>query len=115
MKEDNEDINNSINNDDDPEDDGLSDIVTSFIGGEDFFSVSKPFGILWLDENMEKFLKFRGYKILNKHDKETDCDYKVAVKPGDSYIPDEGYSNIREMFDIEVQDVLLSWLMKNGK
>lgn len=106
MKEDNENIN-------DPEDD-FSEILASFIGSEPL-ELSKPFGILWLDENMEKFLKFRGYKILTKHDQETDQDYHVAVKPGDSYIPDEGYSNIREMFDIEVQEVLLSWLMKNGK
>lgn len=76
---------------------------------------SKPFGLTWDDENISKFLKQRGYKILTRHDEENDRDYKVAVKPGESKISSDGFSNLRDIFDRELQEIILNWLIKISK
>lgn len=75
----------------------------------------KPFGIIWDEDKMIKFLEKRGYKILERHyldrdRRSKDSKYKVALKPGTKLTVD--HSNIREVFDSEIQDLLLSWFEK---
>ncbi len=76
---------------------------------------SKPFGLSWDDEHISSFLKQRGYKILTRHDEENDRDYKVAVKPGESKVASDGFSNLGEVFNNELQDIILSWILKISK
>lgn len=69
----------------------------------------KPLGIMWTVDKMVEFLKARGYKLLER--KGTDGnEYMIAVKPSDSSIPD--HSNIKEVFDNEIQDILMKWVLK---
>ena len=71
----------------------------------------KPLGIMWTVDKMMEFLKARGYKLLER--KGTDGnEYFIALKPSDSSIPDSGHSNIKEVFDNEVQDILMKWILK---
>jgi hypothetical protein len=70
----------------------------------------KPFGIPWKTEQMVKFLKKRGYRIITKFDEEAEEEYYVAVKPHENLIPEDG--NIIETFVGEVQEILLKWLEK---
>lgn len=75
----------------------------------------KPLGYLMPQEKMENFLKERGYKIIKRYSDSKGEEYSVAIKPGVSFIPEDDYSNVREIFDNEVQDILLKWLLKIGK
>ena len=76
--------------------------------------MSKPFGMLWPETKMIDFLTNRGYLVVSRFNKDTLCDYKVAVQPGDAKIPDTGSSNIKDVFESEVQDIILDILKKNG-
>lgn len=108
--------NNDINNENmSPSDENEEMDSNWLIGSIGESLVSKPFGILWYDENMEEFLKKLGYKIITRKDPETDREYNIAVKPNDPSISDEGYSNVRDVFDNEVQKILLGWLLKISK
>jgi hypothetical protein len=71
----------------------------------------RPLGILWNVDKMIEFLKARGYRILDRKDSDGN-DYTVAVKPSDNSIPDNGVSNIKEVFDNEIQDILMKWVLK---
>lgn len=77
--------------------------------------LSRPFGIIWNDDKMESFLIKRGYKIIEKHytDKDRKKEtYRVAIKSGSCNMPVDEISNIRDVFDLEIQDVILGWLDK---
>ena len=77
------------------------------------FALPKPFGILWDFDKMEDFLKFKGYKIIERTDEETGRTCKMAIKPGDKYIPDFSKgTNILDIFTDEVQNSIISWLKK---
>ena len=67
----------------------------------DSLFIPKPFGIEWSDENMSEFLKKLGYKVI---------DGEVAIKPGEKEVPD--YNNLLEVFNNEVQKIILGWLLK---
>lgn len=69
----------------------------------------KPLGIMWTADKMMEFLKARGYKLLERKGTGGN-EYIVAVKPSDSSIPD--HSNIKEVFDNEIQDILMKWVLK---
>lgn len=71
----------------------------------------RPLGILWSTDKMIEFLKARGYKLLDRKDSDGN-EYRIAVKPSDSSIPDNGVSNIKEVFDHEIQDVFMKWILK---
>ena len=71
----------------------------------------KPLGIMWTLDKMLLFLKARGYKLLERKDSSGN-EYMVAVNPSDSSIPDTGRSNIKEVFDSEMQEILLKWVLK---
>lgn len=75
----------------------------------------KPFGMTWRIDQMSEFLKKRGYTVLNRFDKKTGNDYVVVVDPKDEYIPEEGVSNIVDVFATEVQKILLNWLINLDK
>ena len=82
----------------------------------DAISFPRPFGIVWSDEKLAKFLEGRGYKIIEKHYKDPSRKkdtYRVALKPGIP-IPPEEESNFDYVFSQEVQDILLNWLNKIG-
>ena len=76
--------------------------------------IPKPFGFIWNLEKIEKFLITRGYKILERYS-DDNKSYKVAVKPDSSYIPSENCSNLRKVFENEVEDILLEWLTNLNK
>lgn len=77
-----------------------------------FMSLPRPLGILWPPEKIKKFLKARGYLLLERVDPETDEEITVACKMGDEVIPETG--NLVETFTSEVEDILLGWLLKIG-
>ncbi len=74
----------------------------------------KPFGIMWPKDKMIEFLKVRGYKLLDRKDKDGDT-YEVAVHPKNSSIPDNGRSNIKEAFDSEMQDIIMKFILRIAK
>lgn len=84
----------------------LTDLVISNM------MMSKPFGMNWDYDKMKEFLVKKGYKIITRYSDFREVEYEVAIKPGSSYIPEDDFSNIREIFDQEVQDILLNWLLK---
>ena len=65
---------------------------------------------------IKKFLKARGYKILERVDDDHN-KYYVAVKPDTSAIPD--YDNLRSTFLEEAEDLVVDMMIKfsenNGK
>lgn len=73
----------------------------------------KPFGVVWPKEKIEKFLRGRGYKIIERFDEEEEEEYTVAIKPGQKKIPDE--SNLLSVFEDELQEILIAWLLRLGK
>ena len=87
----------------------LSDLVVGLS------MMPKPMGFIWNIDKIEKFLITRGYKILERYSESTGEAYKVAVKPGVSCIPSDNRSNLRNVFDEEVEDILLKWLVNLDK
>lgn len=87
--------------------------MTDFVLG--ILMLDKPFGILWNNDKMENFLQKRGYKIILRHSDITNQDYKVAFKPEDECIPETDVDNIRDIFNQEIQDVILNILLKYSK
>lgn len=79
-------------------------------------ALPKPFGFLWEnDEKLIKFLEKRGYRVLQRQIKNKEGkkeNISIAVKPDSTNIPDLDYSNIREVFQEECQDIILNWLLK---
>lgn len=73
---------------------------------------NKPFGIMWTNEKMVEFLKARRYRIVSKKEANGGEEYLVAAKVSDSSIPDVDHSNIKEVFDFEVMDIISKWLLK---
>lgn len=92
--------------------DGLPDVSGAMLT---LGLMPKPFGMTWRIDQMSEFLKKRGYTVLTKFDKKTKSDYVVVVDPKDEYIPDEGISNIVDVFATEVQKILLNWLINLDK
>lgn len=77
-------------------------------------TMSKPIGFIWEDiDIIENFLKKRGYKIIERTNSKGN-NIKIAVKPSDSCIPNDEFSNLREVFNQDVQNIILSWLLKIG-
>lgn len=74
--------------------------------------LDKPFGMMWPEDKMERFLKNRGYMIIERFSDMTGGTYDVAVKADSTYIPEDERSNVREVFISEVQDIILGWLEK---
>lgn len=78
-------------------------------------NMPKPFGYMMPQDKMEWFLKEKGYRIIKKKFENSDEEYSVAIDPNSPVVPEENYSNIREVFDNEVQDIILGWLLKISK
>lgn len=81
-------------------------------------SMPRPFGMIWHDEVMERFLESRGYILINKHSNEHGRDFKYAVKKGEDFIPEmdsNQSSNVISVFEKEVQTILMDWLLELGK
>ena len=101
-------LNSENGGEDDWEDEGgpceVYDAVMSAI------FLSRPLGILWDDDIIEEYLKFRKYKIVERTDDDGEV-YTVPVKAGSKIIPDRRDS-LRRVFDREVQEALLTWLKK---
>ena len=76
-------------------------------------TMPKPLGFVWNLEDIEEFLKKRGYKIIERKNSDGE-DIKIAVKPSDSCIPGDETSNLREVFYQDVKKIILSWLLKIG-
>jgi hypothetical protein len=75
----------------------------------------KPFGILWSKDKVNEFLKARGYKLIDRKNKDTGDEYTIAVKPDSSSIPDDGHGNTKEVFDSEMQDIIMRWILRIAK
>lgn len=82
-------------------------------------SISKPFGMTWIDENIERFLDNRGYVILHLTNSKGIL-YHTALKKSEGMpIPatDEELANcysVHQVFEKEVQSILIDWLLKIG-
>lgn len=75
----------------------------------------KPFGMTWGREQMEDFLKKRGYKIISRYSEARGSNYPYVLREDDDLIPkNDGKSNIVEVFSDEIRDIILSWLLKIG-
>jgi hypothetical protein len=61
---------------------------------------------------IEKFLQAKGYKIVERTDDDGEV-YTVPVKIGSKIIPDRRDS-LRRIFDQEVQETLINWLISLG-
>ena len=75
--------------------------------------IPKPFGIPWDPDKVKKFLRDRGYAVIDRFDTETEEEYTIVVKPDQDYIPDSpSESNLMDTFIDEIQDIILGWLKK---
>ena len=70
--------------------------------------LSRPLGILFDEDLIEDYLRFRNYKIVERTDDDGEV-YTVPVKAGSKIIPDRRDS-LRRVFDREVQETLLAWM-----
>ena len=89
----------------DDEDAGYCDVYDAVMNA---IFLSRPLGILWDDDIIEEYLKFRNYKIVERTDDDGEV-YTVPVKVGSKIIPDRRDS-LRRTFDREVQEALLAWM-----
>ena len=98
------------------EDDDSCPFVNNLMGFIDFKASTSFLGLPWKRENtMIKFLKTRGYKIIERVDKNKE-KYRIAVKPDEKELPE--YSNIRSTFLEEAEDLVIDMMIKfsnNGK
>jgi hypothetical protein len=78
------------------------------------FKVSTSFlGLPWKREDIIiKFLKERGYKIIERVNKDKQ-KYNIAVKPSDSELPE--FSNIRSTFLEEAENLIIDMMIKFSK
>ncbi len=73
-----------------------------------FLMADRPFGLLWTDEEIDFFLQKRGYKLIVRKNDDGE-EYTAAVKPGDSYIPEE--DNCYDLFQKEIRAIILEKLL----
>ena len=75
--------------------------------------IPKPFGIPWSPDKVKKFLRDRGYAVIERIDPETDEEFTIVAKPDQEYIPESpSESNLMDTFIEEIQDILLGWLKR---
>lgn len=104
------DVEAALNGDDDGETCEMFDSIVAVS------MIPKPFGFVWDVDKIKEFLVARGYKIFKQPLKEDSGDFfEVAVKSDSLVVPSDVDSNIRSVFDREVQDILLKWLLKIAK
>lgn len=72
---------------------------------------ARPFNMDWDINLIEKFLVDCGYSIAEKTDNEDRCGYRVAFKDPKE-IKDADCCNYSEVFQKEVQQILLRWLLR---
>ena len=97
--------NGGEENDWDGEEEGGCDVYDAVMSA---IFLSRPLGILFDDDLIEDYLKFRNYKIVERTDDDGEV-YTVPVKVGSKIIPDRRDS-LRRTFDREVQETLLAWM-----
>lgn len=73
--------------------------------------MSRPFGMDWPEDKMIKFLKARGYTIVNRFNENTMLEYCIAVPKDSDFIDEPGKSNIKQTFISEMQDIILEKLL----
>ncbi len=81
----------------------------------DLIMMNKPFGFVWSRDLQIDFLKKLGYKIFEIDKNLTKYPIQIAVSTGSDIVPDIAEmteSNIDEVFNIEIQKILLNWLLK---
>lgn len=92
--------------------DDIPNIEVSF---NPFMDSINPFSILWDIDKVKKFLIARGYEIITRQNSVGD-DIELAVKPEQKVLPiDAEDDNILEVFENDIQDIILGWLLKLGK
>lgn len=94
------------------EEDGCP-FVDDLMGFIEFKASTSFLGLPWRREDVIlKFLKARGYKIIERVNENKE-KYRIAVKPDTSELPD--YSNIRSTFLEEAEDCVIDMMIKYGK
>jgi len=73
----------------------------------------KPFGMAWNDEPIEAFLKYKGYRIIDRKNSSGD-DICIAVKKDADSIPDIDSTNVLDIFSHEMQMSIVNFLIKNN-
>lgn len=109
----NEDYNENEEFDNNEDEEIVFEELDCPIAGIFSANLNTPFNIFWPKEKMINFLKERGYKIINKYSEEDGNNIDIAVKLDQSLIPET--ENIKEVFNSEIQDILLKWLLKIGE
>jgi len=97
--------NGGEENDWDGEEEGGCDVYDAVMSA---IFLSRPLGLIFDDDLIEDYLKFRDYKIVERTDDDGEV-YTVPVKVGSKIIPDRRDS-LRRVFDREVQETLLAWM-----
>lgn len=72
----------------------------------------RPFGLTWEEDEMISFLVKRGFTTATVIGE--DGAEEVVYKPGDK-IPEPDPFQIKDVFDKEVREIILKWLLKIGK
>ena len=110
------DLTNFFNNLNDEEDEDYQEVpfgdifLSLFSIIADTFA-NKPFNMNWEEEKVEYFLTKLGYKIISRNNKDGN-PVKFAVKPDNPHIPDDESGNLMSVFNSEVQDILIKYLLK---
>lgn len=78
----------------------------------DLIVENKPFGMNWPEETMINFLRKLGYIVVDGFSSLDGYPIKIAVKKGNTVIPDLEDSNVSSVFCEEIQSILLNWLLK---
>jgi len=87
--------------------------VDDLIGFIEFKASTSFLGLPWRREDVIiKFLKARGYKIIERVGKDKE-KYRIAVKPDTTELPE--YSNIRSTFLEEAEECVIDMMIKYGK
>lgn len=89
----------------------FSDMLLSIINIVADIFANKPFNIPWKEEKMEYFLSKLGYIIIERNNK-NGIATKFAVKPDNPQIPDDESGYVQNVFNSEIQDILINYLLK---
>lgn len=94
------------------EDDDSCPFIDDLIGFIEYKASTSFLGLPWRREDcIKKFLKARGYKIMERT--KDGNKYSIAVKPDEKELPE--YSNLRSTFLEEAEDLVVDLMIKFSK
>lgn len=88
--------------------DGINDFFSEILAPNS----SGPLGINWSKENKEKLLKYLGYTSISRYDPDLEEDCDVWIKKSDPPGSLGTSSNLDNVFQEELQNLILKRLIK---